>query len=255
MRPPKTLGEAPLEINIVAPPESDGWVLRRWAERWAEYLPAQLSTSPKDDVDVNFYVNYYLYNGATKALDACYFTHREASGGIAEKFDQVAKECDLPISQSVYTRWAVKESSGRDSEVIWPGLDPEFHKTKILGAIGKNHASGRKRYDWIDAIDIPGIEIRRYEGIAYKDMPKVYEEIDYLLVTSDREGGPMPVAEAIGAGVPIIMPEGVGWYSEVPCLRYDGLKELGDLLKGLAGWITHEESAEQLRRLFKENMV
>lgn len=246
-----------MKINIVAPPESDGWILRRWAERWAEYLPAQLSTSPKDDVDVNFYVNYYLYNGATKALDACYFTHREAEGEIAAKFDWVAQSCDLRIAQSVYTRDTILGllDNKDEPEIVWPGLDPEFRKTKVLGAIGKNHASGRKRYDWIDAIDIPGIEIRRYEGIPYKDMPKVYREIDYLLVTSDREGGPMPVAEAIGAGVPIIMPVGVGWYSEVPCLRYDGLKKLRDLLKGLAGWITHEESAEQLRRLFKENMV
>lgn len=257
MKTPKTLGEASPKINIVAPPASDGWILRRWAERWAKHLPADISTQAGSSHDVNFYVNYALYSSPSRALDVCYFTHREESGELASKFDWVAQACDVRIAQSTYTKEAILGllDSKDEPEIVWPGLDAEFQRDKVVGVIGRDYPSGRKRYDWVDAIDIPGIEIRRYEDIPYEKMPGVYEEIDYLLVTSDREGGPMPVAEAIGMGVPVIMPDGVGWYSEIPCLTYGSLQELGVVLKGLSGWITWEESAERLRRVFNEIVI
>ncbi len=256
IKAPRTLGKQELKINIVAPPKSDGWILRRWAERWAEFLPADISQSPSNKHDVNFYVNYALYNKGSRGLDVAYFTHKEG-GELGVKFDSVAVDCELCIAQCKTTQDVILNESNNtlesdDIPIVYPGLDIEFNKQeKIVGVIGRDYASGRKRFSWLDTIEIPGIYIKQYDNIEYKEMPRVYREIDFLLVTSDKEGGPMPVAEAIGMGVPVIMPEGVGWYSEVPCYTYKDLYELGKILKGLATWQTHEESASGLKNAFE----
>lgn len=240
-----------MKIHIVAP--DDGWILDRWAQRWAHHLRSTKSPQPRQDVDINFYVNYAMYGGKTSAIDACYFTHKEEGGELAQRFDQVASECDLCIVQSNYTR--SEFPANRPNWVVWPGVDEQFHKEKIIGVIGKEKPNGRKRFEYLKSLDIPGVEIRIYDSVPYEQIHEVYKEIDYLLVASTREGGPMCVAEAIGMGVPIIMPEGVGWYSEVPCMAYSSDSELEYILKGLAGWITWEKSSQQLMGLFEGFMV
>lgn len=251
---PRTLGKEGATIHVVAQP--DGWVLHRWADRWAKEFCSVSSSVPNVSYMVNLFINYYQYKPTT-TFDVAYFTHREARDKhLIESFDRVARECDLCIAQCEVTKATLLEVTDLEPDnipVVYPGTDEQFKRIKKVGVIGKNHPSGRKRFNWLEAIDIPGIDIRTYEDVPYKNMHKVYEEIDYLLVTAEREGGPMPVAEAIDMGVPVIMPEGVGWYGEVPCYTYKDLFELGDLLKRLSGWITWEESGMRMRRAIESH--
>ncbi len=60
-----------------------------------------------------------------------------------------------------------------------------------------------------------------------------YAAIDYLVITSSVEGGPMPVLEAIARGVPVIAPN-VGWAWEFPVIRYEPAGEYSALRQVLA---------------------
>lgn len=67
-----------------------------------------------------------------------------------------------------------------------------------------------------------------------------YAAIDYLVVTSTEEGGPMPVLEAIARGVPVIAPN-VGWCWEFPVLRYavgeyEALRQVLEQLTAPPSW-------------------
>ena len=48
----------------------------------------------------------------------------------------------------------------------------------------------------------------------YEDYPEFYQNIDYLLIPSLWEGGPMSLLEAMATGLPIIAPD-VGWVPEI----------------------------------------
>lgn len=255
-RPPEALGKRDITINVVA--KNDGWILWRWAEQWARLFGSVPSQTPSAS-GVNLYVNYYQYK-KSKAFDVAYFTHKEASDlHLRETFDDVANGCDLCIAQCETTRRVLLEESNvklspKDVPVVYPGVDERFRRTKRIGIIGREYSTGRKRFDIVKAIVLPGIEFATYSDVPYHKMPGVYREIDYLLVTAEREGGPMPVAEAISMGVPVIMPEGVGWYSEVPCFTYKNYTDLEELLRGISGWIDWEESATRMRSAIESHL-
>ena len=75
-----------MKINIVTEPPK-GWVLRMMSERWAEYIPNCTITSmiPDESADINFYVNWDIYNKPTN-IDVGWFTHREEKQELAEEY-------------------------------------------------------------------------------------------------------------------------------------------------------------------------
>ena len=54
------------------------------------------------------------------------------------------------------------------------------------------------------------IELRTTEG----ELPNFYRELDYVIVTSKYEGGPICLIEGLACGIPIIAPQDVGMVSE-----------------------------------------
>ena len=81
---------------------------------------------------------------------------------------------------------------------------------------------------------IPGVKVVVTDGkLSWEEMPAFYDSIDYLVILSNKEGGPMPVKEAILRRIPVIAPN-VGWCWEYPCIRYEGIKELEQIVRKLA---------------------
>ena len=68
--------------------------------------------------------------------------------------------------------------------------------------------------------------------ILYEDMPRFYQAIDYLLVTSTSEGGPYPIIEALACNKPVISTD-VGYVGEVDVIKYDSLDELLKILQNI----------------------
>jgi glycosyltransferase involved in cell wall biosynthesis len=74
-------------------------------------------------------------------------------------------------------------------------------------------------------------EFQKYVNVVYTPkasydyMPTFYRAIDYLLVVSEREGGPMPIIEAMACGKPVISTD-VGFVGEVDVIKYSGIDEL-----------------------------
>lgn len=73
-----------------------------------------------------------------------------------------------------------------------------------------------KRYDLaeatVSALSIPAT-LKVVTGRPYEEMPFVYNASDVVLVTSDRESGPMVVREAAACNIPIVS-RNVGFVSE-----------------------------------------
>ena len=89
--------------------------------------------------------------------------------------------------------------------------------------------------EWAKALEaIDGISIKWTNGsLAYDELADFYRSVDYILVTSEIEGGPMCIKEAVAMGKPVITTK-VGWYNEFPTLTYDTLDELKIIISKLA---------------------
>src|SRR5690606_27066137 len=89
--------------------------------------------------------------------------------------------------------------------------------------------------------------------IQSSSLEEFYDSIDYLVVTSLEEGGPIPVIEAISRGVPVIAPD-VGWCWEFPVIRYErgSWPWLFSVLSALTNPPTWQEWAEEHSRLFSQ---
>lgn len=187
-----------MKINLVT--TDTGWVLRNLADNYAKHLPnAKVSVEPDLTADINFYFNYVLFDHKT-TIDVGYFTHRELHDEyLINKFDSTAREMDWCISMcNKTTEFLPKEKT----TTIHSSPDPIFLNQKekiIFGIIGKEKPSGRKRYDWIEKLrEIEGVEILATNGeYEFSQMPEFYKKIDYVLILSDNEGGPLCLYEGL----------------------------------------------------------
>lgn len=220
-----------MKIHFVAPVDEE-WILRRIAKSFQRNIPgSSISEIPDYSADANVYVNAQLFRHHT-ACDIGFFTHREHDGPEAARFDELAREMDGCIAMCTRTAALLPPEK---TTIIQVGPDDCFSKKAlVLGIVGREYSSGRKRYDWIaDLRAIPGIEVRFTNGkIPWRKMPGFYRKIDYLLILSDNEGGPIPVLEALRMGVPVISSD-VGFVPEFTTLRYNTKEELLDLVRRL----------------------
>lgn len=234
------------KINIVTEP-APGWVLRRISEAYAEELEgaAVVSTEPDPAADVNFYVNYALFQGRTRC-DVGFFTHREPNPPWSEVFDKAAREVTFCVSMCKRTAALLPPDR---TDVVLVAPDRQFMRGKLtLGVVAREYESGRKRFEWIDELrQIPGVEVQ-FSGGRFKwhDMPAFYDSIDYLLVLGGNEGGPVPLVEALAMGVPAIAPD-VGFVPEYSTLRYHDLEDLKEIIRGLV--IAPDAQFESTKRL------
>lgn len=220
-----------MKITIVTEP-SPGWVLRRISDSLADNLPnTTVSTEPDLTSDINFYVNYALFKEKT-TLDVGWFTHREKDGPLVDVFNNAAKRVDLCIAQCKKTAALLPLEK---TYIMQAAPDEQFHKKNIIfGVVGREYPSGRKRFHWIDELrKINGIEIKFTNSqIPWDKMPDFYREIDYLLILSDNEGGPIPLLEALAMGVPVISSD-VGFAKEYTTIIYDDLEDLKKIINKL----------------------
>lgn len=241
-----------MRVHIVTAPD---WILREYSDNWIKYFPdATLGTTPDRSADINFFVNYSLWE-FTGGKTVSYFTHREEDEEMGAQFDMVAQESDVNISMCKIT----DEKVGRVApltprHIVAPGINPAYKPRDVrIGVVARKYKSGRKRLDWMLKLAlIDGIEIDYANG-KYKaeEMPSFYAKQDYILITAKNEGGPMIVPEALACGKPLIMPYGVGWCDDYPGIRYSTYDELEGIVKGLVyDHDTYKKGGRKLWEIF-----
>jgi len=238
-----TGGSSPLRINIVT--VSSGWILQKIAERVWDALcnagvHATLSLDPRDDCDANYYIDIQnCFRGKTRALDIGYFTHLHADD--IKSVEPHWLECDFIIHmcQRYYRAFSHIYPVERMA-VICPG---EVHggfvkRRKIkIGIVQRGHYEGKGFFFMLNLLDEPnpllrdwlhfvfvgkgwdevvkryrslGIEVTYYQNESYQGFYDCYQQIDYLLIPSLWEGGPMSLIQAYLHSIPILAAE-VGW--------------------------------------------
>lgn len=221
-----------MRLNIVTETEAQRWSLRYDADNLAAWTPgAVVSETPDPEADVNMFVNYALYE-PVDTITTAMFTHLEKEGALVERFFGVAEEVDWCFAMCQNTLRHLSQWKA-SIMMVWPC--PQYYRdTLTIGVCGRDYKSGRKRMHWVDELRaIPGVVVETTDGrVAREDMPAYYDNLDYLVVISDNEGGPKPVAEAIARGVPVIAPN-VGYSWEFPVLRYETKEQLLDIVRRL----------------------
>lgn len=210
-----------------------------------------ISDHPIDYVDLNFYVCYneFLAFGPSRVKNVCWVTHVYMS--IAEhervmgRSFQMFNYADAFLHMSNRTVEEFKIANiaqNKYHEVVWCGIEEEaFRPTINIGIIQNGESVGKGMYfmesifnestidkfdnfkfifqgvGWesvVNKLNNLGIRNEYYPSLDYKDYPNIYSKLDYMLIPSICEGGPMAVLEAMYCGIPIISSD-VGWVKEI----------------------------------------
>ena len=257
-----------MKIDIIV----DGaWILRRMAQELEKSVPE--ATIPhvtrrvemlakRQTGDALYYMNYVWYDEDIEKPSAVYFTHYR---GNHAQFDKVWKKAaalsDIQICISERTADLVRSQGGKSVHVIKPGVDKSLYRTDITFGVCGAVKDDRKGEWLVEQMMDAGYRVKAWgtgwpcETVSddFADLPNFYRSIDYLVVTSTLEGGPVPVIEAIGMGVPVIAPD-VGWCWEYPTIHYavGRWESLNEVLTQLTHPPTWEEWGEQHRRVLGE---
>ena len=243
-------------VNIKV--QSDGWILEKMALKLTEIPEVKLSTRVDNNAKLNYFFNYFQFEETTTP-SAAWFTHiEERSPQMVDKWWQVVDAVDVCVFHAEKYHKIVKERiPTKRCITISPGVDfDSFRPRKLrIGVIGRAYPeTGRKGeellkrivsehsdIDWIVTGDSWNVESSYVEQ---DDLPGLYQNLDYLLITSMYEGGPMPALEAIASGVQVISPD-IGWMSELPHINYgvSNHEELSAILESL------KNPAAELRRM------
>jgi hypothetical protein len=248
-----------LKINIVTEP-NPGWILAKMSEQWGQRIPnCTVSHMRLDETaDINYYVHWELYQcvpNPSRTKSVAWFTHRGDTERNA-RWDDVSKKVDYCICG--HSSRLLKFLPKNKSKVIKPGVHPQFSsfKKKItFGIVGQEYAIKRKGFEYVNQLsDIPNTEFKITGGkIPFEELPRFYSEIDYLLVLSNNEAGPMPVVEAMSIGKPVIAPN-VGWCWNYPVIKFDNIEELRDIIKTLSSYTNTDkpwiDSSKELMKIF-----
>lgn len=234
-----------MKVNVVT--VNSGWILQKMSERLVECANANghqfmLSHAPQNNVDANFYVDVgNCYKRKMNTLDIGWFSHIHADD--ITTVDKVCLSMDymfhqaqryIDILESIYPR-------NRMSIASFCEADKMFTLTKpVIGVFQRGAFEGKgfnfllelaeysllKKFKFIfvgsgwDAVVnkliLNGVECSYKVDEIYENYSSLYELIDYLLIPSLWEGGPMNAIEAKMKGIPIISSD-VGWMgSEFP---------------------------------------
>lgn len=203
-----------MRVQIVYP--DDNWILNKLAKYLIDNIDYVQGSILTPDIttnwDLTYFINYFLYSpdfGAglfKKPLQnskktGAFFTHKDIY-----TYEKKAKKLDFCICPCTLTADYLKKYN-KNTHVIYHGIDLDRFKPKLtLGFIGKKQQGNRKGMDLFDLIqEIPFVELKATNGTLSEDeIPEFYHSIDYVLIASTVEGGPLCFQEGLASGKEII---------------------------------------------------
>lgn len=287
------------KIHVVT--VSSGWILQKLAERIAEAGDFTVGTFPNPSVDANLYIDSFnCFHRKTNTLDFGMFTHMHESDPttippITFKLDHIfhmsEKYRDMFEDESLFPADRMT--------VLEPGEIPDWcdstQKTRIGifqrgGFIGKGSevmenilkkdvSSEIEWYfvgkGWKDSLKVNQTESGERVVTHFLDEPQyyweysdLYRQIDYLLIPSLWEGGPMAYIEACALGIPVISAD-VGFVRQIGKYEHmfepGNVEELADILMDIRDnvnsrrlaveHITHKRYSEEVKRVVRKIKV
>lgn len=207
-----------MNINVLV--ADKGWILERYAKELKKRLNyVTVGDSSNKRYDLTYFINYGIVKNTNSSYTAALFTHIEESlPANKQLFYETAKKVDICISLS--QKYAnILRKINKSTFVIPHGTDPKYYQPKlILGFVGRFYDyTDRKGKILLDALSkLDYVEIKYATGeIKNKDLPdKFYNGIDYTIITSKYEGGPMCLIESLAVGKEVIAPKDIGMVSE-----------------------------------------
>lgn len=211
-----------MKVNIV-PSEHAGWIISRIIEELRVHNGWTVSRF-EHQADLNVFINYHAALPHLNEIErnstqtAAFFTHPEDSF-----FYYLADKVDYPVFM---TR---KYANIQRSWVVPLGIDNVFKPKILIGNVGRSYSTGRKgsgilkllkEIDFVEFVPPPKLKAgKQREWLS--DLSHYYRSLDYYLVTSLVEGGPMPAAEAKACGCNVIAPQRVGFCDDIADFFYD----------------------------------
>jgi hypothetical protein len=241
-----------MRVNIVVEPR---WILLRAAQELAARLPG-VTVNGTGPCDATYYMpmsRYWIPKVTAHGLRIGWFTHAGESDVKA-----FAPLVQAHVAMNTTMQALLQQHGAPDAVCIRPGAcRPQ--KPLTFGVCGTVKKDGRKGEALVAQMGQAGYTVLGHGAgwpcrILTADVARLaefYAQIDYLVVTSLVEGGPMPLVDALAHGVPVIAPE-VGWAWEYPVLRYTrgDWASLQAVLQGLTQAPTWDGWADGHRALF-----
>ncbi len=215
-------------VNIVL--SDEGWILHTLARHLQQNIPRvtyDLDVNPS--ADIQYYMTYGTWRYRVSPREIGYFAHIEQDKATQQRFYDVADNMDWAVCHSRPYETILREHGMANVVTIPPGVDLERFQPRLkIGVVGRTYHTGRKGERLVAAVmDAPSIEWH-FTGVGWPgpalllsddQMPDFYRSMDYILVPSLYEGGPMSVIEALACGCQVIAPP-VGWVPEYPHIEY-----------------------------------
>ena len=207
-----------------------GWILEGLARKLSDNIPGvRYDLEIDTTADIQYYMTYATRTHRVSPVEVAYFAHVEQDPATRAKFFDVASQVDYAVCHSKPYEALIRERGMDRVVTIPPGVDLDRFQPRVkIGVVGRTYHTGRKGEQIVAAVmDIPGIEWHftgtGWPGPALElrddEMPEFYRSMDYILVPSLYEGGPMSVVEALACGCKVIAPP-VGWVPEFPHIEY-----------------------------------
>ena len=216
-------------VNIVT--SDRGWILERLAREIETRLPyVRFGEADDPTADVQYYITYSRRRQRVAPIEIAYFAHLEKDPKTAEQFFRVAAEVEYCVCHAdLYADLLHAKGIDRVT-TISPGVDLDRFSLKLrIGVVGRTYHTGRKGEQLVSQLmDIPEIEWHfTGEGwpgparnVPDHELAGFYRDMDYILVPSLYEGGPMCVVEALACGREVVS-SSVGWVDEFPHIGFE----------------------------------
>lgn len=212
-------------INIVYPP--DGWIMHHIGEQLAARIPnsrrvpvdsGQLLNDLHADngllnepgKHLNYFINYGMFRRKTRHYDVGFFTHPDPKG----KFFEIADQVDYAVCMCRQYRDLLQSRGQTNCTYILLAADEIYRPKLVLGVVANisvyQERKGVALLEQVVRLDF--VDLRITNGkLPREELPSFYRGVDYVLVASDLEGGPMCIPEGAACGKKIICPLDIGF--------------------------------------------
>lgn len=226
-----------------------GWIVEKLANEIRDNLPekrfsCEVLDAPSGKADITYFLPYSGQRPVDGGAIGSWFTHQEMVEPAKSRFIDYALAADFCLTPAERYEELLRSAGAKDVETIWHGVDLDLFSPKLkIGVVGRAYHTGRKGEGLLAFIhDLDGLELL-FTGTGWPwphkhytsaELAEFYRSLDYLLIPSTIEGGPMPLFEALASGVKVIASD-VGCvpsFPHIPFERGNG-RDLRAVIQGL----------------------